>query len=298
MAAKYLVKRSAVSGQAPNTSHITTGELALNLPDGILYGSNGSVIFEIGANVTSLSVGSANATINSTGHAVVEGLAVNGYTFPAQLGSQGQVLSANATSGDLEFSSVTLEAAAISITQYVYSISSNTTVITGADDNSAVLSYTDGTEDVFLNGVKLVKTSDYVSTNSTVITLQANAVASDVVVVKKTQVTGVNDPIDLVEPADITSSDTNLITLDTFAINTYRSAKYLVQANTSDSYAVSEAVVTHNGSASYITEYGGVYSNGNLYTLSTDISGTNLRLRATPARSGTTFTFKKIILAK
>lgn len=296
MAAKYLVKRSAVSGQAPNTSHITTGELALNLPDGILYGSNGTVIFEIGANVTSLSVGSANATINSTGHAVVEGLSVNGYALPSQIGSQGQVLSANASSGDLEFTSV--EAAAISITQYVFSISSNTTVISGQDDNNATLSYTDGTEDVFLNGVKLVKTSDYAATNTTAVTLQANATASDVVVIKKTQVVGVNDPIDLVEPSDIVSSDTNLITLDTFAIATYRSAKYLVQANTSDSFAVSEAVVTHNGSASYITEYGGVYSNGNLYTLSTDISGSNLRVRATPARSGTTFTFKKIILTK
>ena len=191
MAAKYLVKRSAVSGQAPNTSHITTGELALNLPDGILYGSNGTVIFEIGANVTSLSVGSANATINSTGHAVVEGLSVNGYALPSQIGSQGQVLSANASSGDLEFTSV--EAAAISITQYVFSISSNTTVISGQDDNNATLSYTDGTEDVFLNGVKLVKTSDYAATNTTAVTLQANAVASDVVVIKKTQVVAVSN---------------------------------------------------------------------------------------------------------
>ena len=45
MAAKFLVKRSSVSGQAPNTSQISTGELALNLTDGIMYGSNGTVIF-------------------------------------------------------------------------------------------------------------------------------------------------------------------------------------------------------------------------------------------------------------
>ena len=58
MAAKFLVKRSSVSGQAPNTSQLSTGELALNLPDGILYGSNGTIIFELGSNLTSTSISS------------------------------------------------------------------------------------------------------------------------------------------------------------------------------------------------------------------------------------------------
>jgi hypothetical protein len=294
MASKFLVKRSSVSGNAPNTSQIATGELALNLPDGILYGSNGSVIFEIGANVTSLSVGSANATINSTGHAVVEGLSVNGYAFPSEIGTNQQVLRANTSSGDLEFADV--EASAISITEYQYTISANTTVIQGSDDNSATLLYTAGTEAVFLNGIKLMRGDDYAQTNSAAITLSANAVSGDVVEVRKIQVVGVNDPIDLVEPSDITSSNTDLITLDSYSLGTYRSAKYLVQANTSDSYAASEAIVTHDGTTAYITEYAGVYSNNVLYTLSADTNGGSARLRATPSQSGTTFTFKKIIL--
>jgi|TARA_R110000764_G_scaffold224812_1_gene314104 hypothetical protein len=292
MASKILLKRSAISGQAPNTSHISTGELALNLPDGVLYGSNGTVIFEVGANTTTLNVGNGNATINGSGHAVLEGLAVNGYSFPSQVGTSGQIMQANAT-GHVEFKDNI--SAAVQVTNFTFSITSTKTLIEGTDDNSAVLSYTAGTEDVFLNGVKLVRTDDYAQTNSTAITLTANTVSGDVLEVRKVGVIGVNDPVDLAAPADIASSDTSLITLDSFTVGNYRSAKYLVTANTSDSWQSSEAIVLHDGTDGFITEYGSVYSNNTIYTLSADTNGGSVRLRATPVGAGTTFTFKKIV---
>ena len=58
------VKRTSVPGRVPTTSNLTTGELALNMADGILYSSNGTQVFEIGANNTNLNV-SANLTINA-----------------------------------------------------------------------------------------------------------------------------------------------------------------------------------------------------------------------------------------
>lgn len=87
MANKLQVKRTSISGRTPNTSdpgntqYIDAGELALNMTDGILYTSNGSVLIPVGANQntitvsTSISVGSnvfANAlgvfpTANSVG---------------------------------------------------------------------------------------------------------------------------------------------------------------------------------------------------------------------------------------
>jgi len=292
MASKILLKRSAVSGQTPNTTHIAIGELALNLPDGILYGSNGTVIFEVGANTTSLSVGDGSATINSTGHAVTEGLSINGYSFPAQVGTTNQVLAANST-GNIEF--IDQEAAAIQVISYIYSVGSTITVVEGTDDNSATLSYTAGTEDVFLNGVKLIRGDDYSQTNATAITLTDNALSGDVIEVRKVGVVGVNDPVDLTAPADIASADTSLITIDTFPTGTHRSAKYIVTANTSDSWQTSEALVLHEGSEGFITEYGSVQSNNVLYTLSADTNGGSVRLRATPSGSGTTFTYKKIV---
>lgn len=59
------VKRTSVSGRAPNTSTLANpGELALNMTDGILYSTNGSVIFEVGANNTNVRV-SNNLTLDN-----------------------------------------------------------------------------------------------------------------------------------------------------------------------------------------------------------------------------------------
>jgi hypothetical protein len=74
MANKFQVKRTAVSGRVPNTTNsgnthfIDTGELALNLTDGKMFSSNGSAYFEVGANLSSLSVTTITAN-GSTGTA-------------------------------------------------------------------------------------------------------------------------------------------------------------------------------------------------------------------------------------
>lgn len=383
MAAKFLVKRSSVSGQSPNTSQLTTGELALNLTDGIMYGSNGSVIFEIGSNVTSLSV--------------------NGYSFPSTDGANGQVLKTDGN-GNITFSTpvegfTTTDVdthlnqssatsnqvlswdgsdyawvnqsggGSVTITEYLYKPTSNTSVFTGTDENGLVLDYSSGEEDVYLNGVKLISSDDYAATNSTAITLQANAVNGDTIQIVKvsgsstvleyqytvsanqTIFTGSDDNSavlnytpgreqvflngvklingddysrpntshiiltanavatdvleavvfagaggDLTEAVGYASSNTDLLTINTFNKTVYRTAKYIIQANTSDSYAASEALVIHDGTTAYVTEYGTLYSNNNLYTVSSDISSNDVRLNVTPTGSGTTFKVKRIAI--
>lgn len=50
----FKIKRTSVTGRAANTSTLTNpGELALNITDGIMFSTNGSTIFEVGANLTS-----------------------------------------------------------------------------------------------------------------------------------------------------------------------------------------------------------------------------------------------------
>ena len=56
MASVLKIKRSAVSGKAPTTSDIQPGEIALNINDGKLYSTDGIRVFEVGANVASLSI--------------------------------------------------------------------------------------------------------------------------------------------------------------------------------------------------------------------------------------------------
>jgi hypothetical protein len=60
------IKRTSVSGRAANTTTLpNAGELALNMTDGILYSTNGSVVFEIGANTTNSRV-TGNLTVGGT----------------------------------------------------------------------------------------------------------------------------------------------------------------------------------------------------------------------------------------
>ena len=46
MASVIKIKRSSVSGSAPNTSNIDTAELAINTADGILYSKGSGGVFE------------------------------------------------------------------------------------------------------------------------------------------------------------------------------------------------------------------------------------------------------------
>lgn len=70
---------------------------------------------------------------------------------------------------------------------------------------------------------------------------------------------------------------------DTWPAATFRSAKYLVQITQGTNYQVSELLVIHNGTTTYMTEYAVLETNGALATFASDISGGNVRLLATMA---------------
>jgi hypothetical protein len=91
MASTIKLKRSSVAGKLPTTSDVAAGELALNIKDKRLYSSNGTSVFEIGANPNSLSIGSGSFSI-----------ANGAITFPTSDGSANQVLVTNG-SGQLSF---------------------------------------------------------------------------------------------------------------------------------------------------------------------------------------------------
>ena len=67
------------------------------------------------------------------------------------------------------------------IYRYRYTASGGETSKSGADDNGLTLSYIAGKEQVYLNGVLLVRDTDYTASNGTSITSLAALAASDVV---------------------------------------------------------------------------------------------------------------------
>jgi hypothetical protein len=66
------------------------------------------------------------------------------------------------------------------IYRYRYTASGGETSKSGADDNGLTLSYIVGKEQVYLNGVLLVRSTDYVATNGTSIASLAALAASDI----------------------------------------------------------------------------------------------------------------------
>jgi len=75
------------------------------------------------------------------------------------------------------------------------------------------------------------------------------------------------------------SSETNL---DVFDANLYTTAKYLVQVVDGSDVHSAEILLIHDGTNSYLTEYGIITNNGELGTFGADLSGGNVTLKFVP----------------
>jgi hypothetical protein len=93
--------------------------------------------------------------------------------------------------------------------------------------------------------------------------------------------------VDSMANVSVASANT-ATTVDTVSTTTYRSAKYKVQVKNGTNYQVSEALVIHNGTTAYISEYGSIQTNGNLGVLSATVSGSNVLVQFIAANSTNT----------
>ena len=87
--------------------------------------------------------------------------------------------------------------------------------------------------------------------------------------------------------------------LDSWAIASYRSAKYQVSLSdsTNSRYGLDEIYVTHNGTTAYISTTGVSSTGSSLATYSADISGSNLRILIVPISSDSvTYKFVRTVI--
>jgi hypothetical protein len=75
-----------------------------------------------------------------------------------------------------------------------------------------------------------------------------------------------------------TTGSTSQVAVDSFSASTYRSAKYEVQVTSGTDYHVIELRVVHDGTTTYLAQYGEILTSSSLGTFDTDISGGNVRL--------------------
>lgn len=174
----FKLRRSSVAGKQPNTSTLAIGELALNLTDRKLYSSDGTNVWETGANLSTLSV-STNTNVNNV---IFSGLIyANGSP-----GTTGQVLTSNSTG--IYWSSASGGGGALPLYKQ-FTGDGSTTIFT------VVGGYTPNYISVYLNGVLLRNGTEVdVSSGSNVVISPAppNSSLIDVVGVSALYSTGVN----------------------------------------------------------------------------------------------------------
>ena len=90
------------------------------------------------------------------------------------------------------------------------------------------------------------------------------------------------------DTATVTTTSTTQTVLATYAVATYATGKFLIQATSGGNRHISELLVTHNGTVSTATEYAILKTSGNLFTVTTDISGGNVRILVTSASATST----------
>ena len=96
-----------------------------------------------------------------------------------------------------------------------------------------------------------------------------------------------------------TDVDSAVENIDTWAHASYRGAKYYISANNTGKTELQniECSVVHNGTTAFITTYNDVYTGNNaLITLTADIDGDDVRLRATGNEPNTAVKMFRILL--
>ena len=93
----------------------------------------------------------------------------------------------------------------------------------------------------------------------------------------------------LVQSATVTTTSTGAAALVSLTASTYRSVDYQIQVVKGSSYNTSLVKVVHDGTNTYMTEYGNVNQPSvGIVTFSTDINSGDLRLLGYPDSSDST----------
>ena len=319
------LKRSGTSGNTPLA--LEHGELSINYADGILFYKNDLGSINQIKNSDSFSTINVNSTllISTTPSDILSitgnnGIVVSGnsstdtITIDVNNGSTSQKGVVQLYDG-VDSNSIVLVAtanavhAAYTLANLAYNSSGSGPTTTNlayqeftASDNQTEFSITNGYNigkiKVFVNGV-LLNSSDYTATNGTSIILSSPASLGDDVSIQKwyNDVNVANSYSLIYGNIDsnniITTTNSANQVLDLFSTALYRSVKYQVQVTSSTSYQISELLLIHDGTTSYITEYGLITTNGVLMSYDTDVSGGSVRLLISPTNNNNSIKFTK-----
>jgi collagen type VII alpha len=161
-----------VEASSPNDGPTgTTGPTGPTGPQGVNINFSGSVA-NTGALPTGAAVNDAYI-VDADGNLWVW----NGSSWD----DAGQIVGPQGQTGSTGATGATGPEGTATLTRFRYTAVGGETGVSGADDNSVTLAYTAGYEQVFLNGVLLVRGTDYTATNGTSVTALSALAVNDVV---------------------------------------------------------------------------------------------------------------------
>lgn len=144
-------------------------------------------------------------------------------------------------------------------------------------------------KDVIFNDSGVYGTSSGITFNKTT----ANLAVTQIVTTKSVNLNNIS--IDTIGSYE--TSNTNQVIVDVVPINTYRTAKYIMQISSGSSYHSEEISIIHDGTIPRIVEYGVNFANGySLGSFDVNIVGNNLQLLFTPVNSTTQLKYKKTLI--
>ena len=248
--------------------------------------------------------------INVTGNTETDDLTVTGTAY-----LNGTVSAASSTGA----SGQVLQSTGVGVTWTTLPTARTSTTFTATEDQTTFsFNYNVGFLDVFYNGVKLAS-SEFTATNGTSVVLADVTYAGDLVelisygtistggggggasvlnqlsdvAISGTPVVGetlthngttfVND-----FTTSQTTTSTSQFALLSLDLSVYRSVEYQIQVVEGSKYHTTKILAIHNGTAAVSNEYGTLNIGASTATFDVDISGSNLRLLATPASSNST----------
>ena len=244
------------------------------------------------------------------------GINVTGTTDTDNLIISGTVSAGSSTGNDGQY----LISTGVGVSWTTLPTARTTSTQTAIEDQTSFnFNYNVGFVDVFYNGVKLANT-EFTATNGTSVVLNDVAYAGDLVefvsyntaasgggggggasslnelsdvTITGTPVVGetlthngtkfVND-----YTATTTTTATTQISILSLDLSVYRSAEYQIQVTEGSKYHTTKILAIHNGTAASHNEFGTLSIGTVPATFDVDISGSNMRLLATPASSNST----------
>jgi len=181
--------------------------------------------------------------------------------------------------------------------QYNYTASADQQSFGGADDDGNTLAYSVDRASVFLNGIKLVKGTDFLASNTTSIWLTEPAGLNDILSVQSFNSAGsFVEKNATVDTASATLSGTSAQTVDTFGTGDARTVKYLVEIRDTSANEVHsfEVLLTHDGTDVVMTQYASVDTGGELGTIDASIASGTCTVQVTPTVSASTVKVVKL----